>query len=143
MIMEETVVPPPPVVASMNPQQQRQQKRLYVGNLPATVSEIELMEFFNTAMANANVVTAPGSPVLSATINREKAYAFIEFRSAEEASAGMSLDGITLQGHALRVRRPKDYQPMVSDIPGNPFARSSGSSSPFDSRNIQQCCHKT
>jgi RNA recognition motif-containing protein len=46
MIPEETVVTPPPVVASMNPQQQRQQKRLYVGNLPATVSEIELMEFF-------------------------------------------------------------------------------------------------
>jgi splicing factor U2AF subunit len=115
MIPEETVVTPPPVVASMNPQQQRQQKRLYVGNLPATVSEIELMEFFNAAMANANVLTSPGSPVLSATINREKAYAFIEFRSAEEASAGMSLDGITLQGHALRVRRPKDYQPNVTE----------------------------
>jgi len=95
MIPEETVVTPPPVIASMNPQQQRQQKRLYVGNLPATVSEIELMEFFNAAMSNANVLTSPGSPVLSATINREKAYAFIEFRSAEEASAGMSLDGIT------------------------------------------------
>lgn len=27
----------------------------------------------------------------------------------------MSLDGITLQGHALRVRRPKDYQPNVSE----------------------------
>uniref|UniRef100_A0A6B2LAE5 RRM domain-containing protein n=1 Tax=Arcella intermedia TaxID=1963864 RepID=A0A6B2LAE5_9EUKA len=118
MIMEETVVAPPPVAVSMNPQQQRQQKRLYVGNLPATVSEIELMEFFNTAMANASVSTQPGSPVLSATINREKAYAFIEFRSSEEASAGMSLDGITLQGHALRVRRPKDYQPVVSDIGG-------------------------
>jgi splicing factor U2AF subunit len=115
MIPEETVVTPPPVIASMNPQQQRQQKRLYVGNLPATVSEIELMEFFNAAMANANVVSSPGSPVLSATINREKAYAFIEFRSAEEASAGMSLDGITLQGNALRVRRPKDYQPNVTE----------------------------
>jgi splicing factor U2AF subunit len=117
MIPEETVVTPPPVIASMNPQQQRQQKRLYVGNLPATVSEIELMEFFNAAMSNANVLTSPGSPVLSATINREKAYAFIEFRSAEEASAGMSLDGITLQGNALRVRRPKDYQPNVTDAP--------------------------
>jgi splicing factor U2AF subunit len=117
MIPEETVVTPPPVIASMNPQQQRQQKRLYVGNLPATVSEIELMEFFNAAMSNANVLTSPGSPVLSATINREKAYAFIEFRSAEEASAGMSLDGITLQGNALRVRRPKDYQPNVTEVP--------------------------
>lgn len=108
---------------TLNPQQQRtphspschshllsgQQRRLYVGNLPPTVSDMELIEFFNTIMVNSGAVTQKGNPVVSATINREKAYAFIEFRTTEEASVGMSLDGITLQTHSLRVRRPKDY----------------------------------
>lgn len=77
--------------------------------MPPTVSDYELIDFFNTIMVNSGAVQQKGNPVVSCTINREKAYAFIEFRTTEEASVGMSLDGITLQTHSLRVRRPKDY----------------------------------
>jgi splicing factor U2AF subunit len=70
---------------------------------------MELIDFFNTIMVNSGAVAQKGNPVVSATINREKAYAFIEFRTTDEASVGMSLDGITFQTHSLRVRRPKDY----------------------------------
>jgi len=68
-------------------------------------------------MIKANVVKSPGLPVVSVTIYRDKAYAFIELRSSEEANIGMSFDGITLHGKTLRVRRPKDYQPpSVQDV---------------------------
>jgi splicing factor U2AF subunit len=95
--------------------QARQQRRLYVGNIPATVSEFELMEFFNTVMMSSGVLTNPGPPVIGIQLNREKSYAFLEFRFPEEATAGMKFDGITLQGHALKVRRPKDYQPTAGE----------------------------
>ncbi len=50
------------------------------------------------------------STVVAVQMNREKSFAFIEFTCMEDASAGMGFDGITLQGHALKVRRPKDYR---------------------------------
>jgi len=105
MIATETIMQP-----TTNPMQ-LSQRRLYVGNLPDDVSETQLMEFFNGAMIKANVVKTPGSPVVSVTIYREKAYAFIELRNSDEATIGMSFDGITLHGKSLRVRRPTDYQP--------------------------------
>jgi len=105
MIATEHITQP-----TMNPMQ-LSQRRLYVGNLPDDVTEAQLMEFFNNAMLKANVVKTPGTPVVSVTIYREKAYAFIELRNADEATIGMSFDGITLHGKSLRVRRPTDYQP--------------------------------
>jgi len=102
---------------ALNPQQQRRQRRLYVGNLPPTATDVELIDFFNTIMVNSGAVTQKGNPVVSATINREKGFAFIEFRTAEEASVGMSLDGISLRNHALRVRRPDGDQKPNSGGP--------------------------
>jgi splicing factor U2AF subunit len=86
-------------------------------------------------------------PVLSAQINLEKNFAFLELRSGrcrrdecglfrlvgmlaymhtcavEEATRCMSFDGIMFNGNELKLRRPKDYQPpvggdMVSSLPG-------------------------
>jgi splicing factor U2AF subunit len=87
-----------------------------VGNIPTGIAEVEIMEFFNTAMAAAKAITKPGNPIIAVQINVEKSYAFLELRSAEEATAGMVFDGIMLHGHALKVRRPKDYIPL----PGTP-----------------------
>ena len=39
-------------------------------------------------------------------------FAFIEFRTPEDATGAVSLDGINLEGHALKLRRPKDYVPL-------------------------------
>lgn len=49
-----------------------------------------------------------GEPVLSIYINRDKKFAFVEFRSVEECSNCMALEGILWR---LRVRRPNDYDP--------------------------------
>jgi hypothetical protein len=37
----------------------------------------------------------PGNPVIAVQINVEKSYAFLEMRAPDEATAGMSFDGIT------------------------------------------------
>eukprot|EP00026_Physarum_polycephalum_P003665 Phypoly_transcript_03678.p1 GENE.Phypoly_transcript_03678~~Phypoly_transcript_03678.p1 ORF type:complete len:266 (+),score=43.87 Phypoly_transcript_03678:944-1741(+) len=64
----------------------------------------------------------PGNPVIAVQINVEKSYAFLEMRAPDEASAGMSFDGIMLHGHALKVRRPKDYipAPAIDNVGGKP-----------------------
>lgn len=36
----------------------------------------------------------------------------LQFRSVEETTNAMAFDGIVLQGQSLKIRRPKDYQPI-------------------------------
>ena len=61
-------------------------------------------------METAKIATnSEGKPVFAVQINRDKAFAFLEFRTGEEANNAMRFDGITLQGYSLKVRRPKDY----------------------------------
>jgi len=82
-----------------------------------------MQEFFNTALVAAKAITRQGNPVIAVQINVEKSYAFLEMRSPDEASAGMAFDGIMLHGHALKVRRPKDYVPFtlpIADTTGAP-----------------------
>ncbi|KAG0366337.1 U2 small nuclear RNA auxiliary factor 2 [Gamsiella multidivaricata] len=89
----------------------RQQRRLYCGNLPMGINEDSLANFFNQTMMSMNLTTGAGAPVVSVHINYEKNYAFVEFRTPEEATAAMAFDGIVFQGQTLKIRRPKDYQP--------------------------------
>eukprot|EP00731_Ephydatia_muelleri_P029353 Em0020g997a len=116
-------IPPPPQPAAS--QMTRQARRLYIGNIPFGLTEDLMVNFFNEKMKEANLMSAPGNPVLAVQINMDKNFAFIEFRSVEETTNAMALDGINLQGQALKIRRPKDYTPIpgVSDnlpkhIPG-------------------------
>ncbi len=50
-----------------------------------------------------------GDPILSAWISTEGHYAFVEFRSAEEANNGFLLNNISILGQPLKVGRPKTY----------------------------------
>lgn len=97
-------------------QMTRQARRLYVGNIPFGISEVQLqslmIEFFNAKMQEAKLNTAPGNPVIAAQINLEQNFAFIELRSVEETTQAMAFDGIILEGQSLKIRRPKDYQPI-------------------------------
>lgn len=91
-------------------QQTRQARRLYVGNVPQGVDEKKMMDFFNKTMMDANATVMEGKPILNVEINGEKNFAFMEFRTPEEATACIHFDGIAYDGHTLRIRRPKDYQ---------------------------------
>ncbi|KAJ3129312.1 hypothetical protein HK098_001724 [Nowakowskiella sp. JEL0407] len=99
----------------------RQARRLYCGNIPQIVqddfggshviNEDDIISFFNQMMLQLKLATSPGNPVISCQINHEKNYAFVEFRSNEEATAGMAFDGMSFKGNPVKIRRPKDYQP--------------------------------
>lgn len=102
---------------SMPPALTRQARRLYVGNIPFGCSDDDMIEFFQTNMNACNFLTQPGNPVLACQINSDKNFAFLEFRSVEETSSAMALDGILCKGQALKIRRPHDYQPIPGSEP--------------------------
>ncbi|KAF8636380.1 hypothetical protein AX17_003562 [Amanita inopinata Kibby_2008] len=109
-------LPPPLPVQSFgmgiggNPNLSRQSRRLYIGSITPEVNEQNLADFFNTKMTEMDIGTGgPGNPVLAVQCNYEKNYAFVEFRSAEDATAAMAFDGIIFINGPLKIRRPKDY----------------------------------
>lgn len=56
----------------------RQARRLYIGNIPFGLTEDLMVNFFNEKMKEANLMSAPGNPVLAVQINMDKNFAFIE-----------------------------------------------------------------
>lgn len=102
----------PAVALPQGAQMTRQARRLYVGNIPFGITEELMVDFFNAKMIEAKISTQPGNPVLACQINLDKNFAFLEFRSVEETTQAMAFDGIMLQGQAVKIRRPQDYQPI-------------------------------
>ncbi|KDQ61772.1 hypothetical protein JAAARDRAFT_122737 [Jaapia argillacea MUCL 33604] len=109
-------LPPPLPIQSFgmgiggNPNLSRQSRRLYIGSITPEINEQNLADFFNGKMIEMNIGTgAPGNPVLAVQCNYEKSYAFVEFRSAEDATSAMAFDGIIFLNGPLKIRRPKDY----------------------------------
>ncbi|CAK5273957.1 unnamed protein product, partial [Mycena citricolor] len=121
-------LPPPMPVPSFgmgiggNPNLSRQSRRLYIGSITPEVTEQNLADFFNAKMEEMKLGTnASGNPVLAVQCNYEKNYAFVEFRSAEDATAAMAFDGIIFINGPLKIRRPKDYggdMPSGVYVPG-------------------------
>mmetsp|Transcript_20969 Transcript_20969/g.38835 ORF Transcript_20969/g.38835 Transcript_20969/m.38835 type:complete len:290 (-) Transcript_20969:983-1852(-) len=84
-------------------------RKLYVGNLPAGVTQSQLVDLLNTALINKRLNSYTGNPVLSAWISQDGHYAFVEFRSIEEANKAFSLNNYPILGQNLKVGRPKTY----------------------------------
>lgn len=106
--------------ASLKPSHSRQAKRLFVYNIPPSVTNEALASFFNVQLNGLNVVQSV-DPCISAQISDDHSFALLEFRSPSEATVALAFDGITMDEHAsmegngngapkgLEVRRPKDY----------------------------------
>lgn len=75
-------------------------------------SDTEIQAFFDRVFKLCDKSSKPGTPVVSVYVNRDKKFAFVEFRSMEEASACMHLDGIEFKGTQIKIRRPSDYDAM-------------------------------
>jgi len=89
-------------------------RRIYVGNLPLHVKEMELRDFFNAAMVAAQGPDRkPGDSVLGVFLNLQKRFAFVEFRSALEGTQAMELDGILFRGLSLKLGRPANWNPSA------------------------------
>ncbi|KAI8084439.1 uncharacterized protein BX664DRAFT_336995 [Halteromyces radiatus] len=112
----------------------RQARRLYVGQIPYAIDEQSTSNFFNEAMKQMK--GSDESFVSSVQINRDKNYAFVEFKTPEQATMAMAFDGIQFQGQILKIRRPKDYQPPADgsgDYTGPTYTQAHGLASVPDS----------
>jgi len=84
-------------------------RELYVGSLPAGITSMQLCQFLNQVAQAVKVNSLPGEPILSATLGGGGLFAFVEFRTAEEAQNGLRLNGVELLGSQLKIGRPKGY----------------------------------
>lgn len=91
-------------------QSNRPMRRLCVENLPLSASEKALMEFLNNFLLSSGVQHVHGSlPCIGCVIQREKGQAFVEFLTAEDASAALCCDGRSFSGSILKIKRPKEF----------------------------------
>lgn len=66
VVTQQLICPFPPVALIQAP---RTLRRLYIGNVPVSVSDGELLEFLNAAMLSANVCSIPGTkPCVNCTV---------------------------------------------------------------------------
>ncbi|KJX95661.1 splicing factor u2af large subunit like protein [Zymoseptoria brevis] len=114
--------------SALKPSSARQSKRLLVYNLPASATDDSLMDFFNLQLNGLNV-TKGADPCISANISQGNGYALLEFKTPEDATNAMAMDGIKMEADVdmgngesngtskgLEIKRPKDYiVPTVSD----------------------------
>jgi len=112
--------------AALKPSNSRQAKRLLIHNLPPSVTEEALVNFFNLQLNGLNVIEG-SDPCISAQISKDKLFALLEFKQATDATVALALDGITMEDDhmngaangdtkGLSIRRPKDYiVPAVTD----------------------------
>lgn len=107
--------------AALKPSNSRQAKRLFVSNLPASVTEDSLLGFFNLQLNGLNVVKTP-DPCAQANIAEDHSFALVEFKTPSDATIALAMDGITMEEHhsemngngdanpkGLEIKRPKDY----------------------------------
>ena len=115
--------------AALQPQQTRHARRIYVGNVP-DISEEDVQNFFRDAIRNS-IILDPSNPnvdsfrkqyvdhdpIISVYINRERRFAFLEFKTMEITTACLSLDGINVMGQGkVKVKRPNDYNAALAPI---------------------------
>lgn len=122
----------PMMTGGANDPMTKKARELYIGNLPDGVPEAQLMSFLNAALLQAGMNSQPGMPITSVRCNGR--FAFAEFRSGDECTNALNLNGIILVGHALNVGRPSAYtgpptqhirweQLMAAKIAENPELR--------------------
>ena len=93
----------------------KQAKRLYIHNLPSGATSEEIIEFFNLQLNGLNVVSG-SDPCISAQVATNNEYALLEFKTAEDATIALAMNGIAMRDSTggpdqsgLSIRRPKDY----------------------------------
>jgi splicing factor U2AF subunit len=119
--------------AALKPSNSRQSKRLFVHNLPASVTEDAIVQYFNLQMNDLNISEGT-DPCVSASISTRRDFALLEFKTPADATLALAFDGTTIDdsepsadasngmsngsGHGLRIRRPKDYIAPTADNSG-------------------------
>ncbi|KAL4974233.1 hypothetical protein BDW66DRAFT_140348 [Aspergillus desertorum] len=128
--------------SALKPSNSRQAKRLFVYNLPPNVTVENLVSFFNLQLNGLNVIQSV-DPCISAQISDDHTFALLEFKSSNDTTVALALDGIIMGEHesngengaakGLEVRRPKDY--IVPNLAEQDLEGGSGSNDVPDSPN--------
>lgn len=107
--------------SALKPSFARQSKRLFAQNIPPSVTQEQIVEFFNLQLNGLNVIKN-NDPCISANMHDDRSFALLEFKQPNEATVALALDGITMEQHhsatngdgaghikGLQISRPKDY----------------------------------
>jgi len=95
----------------INPVALKNAKRVHVSGTETTTN-MELRDFFNH-LINSNLQQHL-NPVVSAFVQPEKNYGFLELDSMELATALCNLGSVNFNGRTLRLSRPKDFDKSVA-----------------------------
>lgn len=79
-----------------------------------------MKEFLFDTLKRAGGILDPGNPIIGSSKNIEKKFMFFEFRSVEETSAAIQLDGIRYLDVNLRIRRPPEFEKNPEIKPRRP-----------------------
>ncbi|KIW07702.1 uncharacterized protein PV09_01638 [Verruconis gallopava] len=107
--------------SALKPTMARQAKRLLVYNIPKSVTEEDLVNFFNLQLNGINLIKS-SDPCQAAHISKAGNHALLEFKNPGDATVALALDGISMTDESmdtadgtangssgLQVKRPKDY----------------------------------
>ncbi|KAJ1640513.1 hypothetical protein T492DRAFT_854811, partial [Pavlovales sp. CCMP2436] len=98
----------------------RKARRLHIGNLPQGmgITPPMLQQFFNATLVATGLLDAskPGEPAIDCTMQSGGKFAFVEFRTMAEAASALTLNNVEIAGRALRVERPRDYEPVPAGV---------------------------
>ena len=84
------------------------------------MTEAQLKDFLYETLKKSGGILDPGNPIIGSSKNIEKKFMFFEFRSVEETSAAIQLDGIRFLDVNLRIRRPPEYEKNPEIKPKRP-----------------------
>lgn len=84
-------------------------RRLQITGAPVSASAPELERLLNRAMRAAGLSTAPGAPIISASVRPADRSAHIEFASPADTANAFALDGLMCRGMRLRFQRPPTF----------------------------------
>jgi len=94
------------------PVNSKKQRELYIGNLPAGLSEPMLKELFAQLLNDCDGFDpSMGPAVLNVQMCGGGTYAFVEYRDEQCCETAMSFSGMVLSGKALKINHPNGYVP--------------------------------
>ncbi|KAI9889554.1 MAG: hypothetical protein M1814_005157 [Vezdaea aestivalis] len=105
--------------SALKPSSARQSKRLFIHHMPPSTTDDSITQFFNLQLNGLNIVQGI-DPCISAQISTDRSFALLEFKTPEDATYALALDGIKMEdsdqmeasngtGQGLSISRPKDY----------------------------------
>ena len=96
--------------SGINSQQTKHARCIYIGGVEG-VTDVQLKDFWQDAINKC--LGRHTDSIVSAYVNPERKFGFIEMDNIELTTACMDLDGIVFNGQPLKVRRPTDYNPSL------------------------------